>query len=163
MNNLGYACINYRLNDRPKKTRVFTNRSMIKRTFDSRGINYASELSLQNCKDLISILKWNIDNGIKFFRISSNIFPWASEYKLESLPDWGKIEETLYQAGLIISENNLRITSHPGPFNKLASSEERIVLNTIKNLNIHGKVHDYLYLKDNPFACLLYTSDAADE
>ena len=46
--------------------------------------------------------------------------------ELETLPDWDKIEETLYEAGLIISENNLRITSHPGPFNKLTSPRASI-------------------------------------
>ena len=65
MNQMGYACINMELSN--SKPRVTTNRSMIKRTFTEKGLPYASELALQNCKDLLTILKWNNDNGFKFF------------------------------------------------------------------------------------------------
>ena len=57
--NYGYACINETLSNVPKKQRVTTNRSMIKRTFKQKGITYASELALQNVLDLEKILKWN--------------------------------------------------------------------------------------------------------
>ena len=50
---------------------------MIKKTFLNKGFDYASELSLLNCKDLIKILEWNLDNKIKLFRLSSEFFPWA--------------------------------------------------------------------------------------
>ena len=73
--NLGYACINMTLGkQKPKAT---TNRSMIKRTFLEKGIGYANELSLQNARDLFTILQWNNRNNIKCFRLSSDIFPWG--------------------------------------------------------------------------------------
>ena len=75
MGNLGYACINMTLG----KKGITTNRSMIKRTFKEKGIPYASELSIQNVRDFIEIIKWNEQNNIKFFRMSSNVFPWSSE------------------------------------------------------------------------------------
>jgi len=43
-NRLGYACINMSLSSLPKRDRVTTNRGMIKKTFLSKGIGYASEL-----------------------------------------------------------------------------------------------------------------------
>ncbi len=95
---LGYACINMSLSypqqwgGQPRGVqRVTTNRSMIKRTFDEKGIPYASELGLQNVKDLETIVDWNEANDIKFYRLSSDIFPWASEYELEELPDFEEI------------------------------------------------------------------------
>ena len=48
--NLGYACINSTLGS--QKPKVTTNRSMIKRTFEAKGVDYASELTLNNVKDL---------------------------------------------------------------------------------------------------------------
>ena len=86
MVNMGYACINTHLSN--CKPKVTTNRTMIKRTFTERGLPYASELALQNCQDLITIIQWNHDNGFKFFRMSSDIIPWASEYELSELPDY---------------------------------------------------------------------------
>ena len=72
----------------PKAKRITTNRSMIKRTFKERGIAYASELAMQNIKDLKKILEWNEENGIKFYRMSSDVFPWMSEYEFKDLPDY---------------------------------------------------------------------------
>ena len=100
--NLGYACINLGMSERPKKQRVTTNRSMIRRTFDQKGIPYASELALQNCYDLEAIMEWNEAVGIRFFRLSSNIFPWASEYDLEDLPDWEQIKLSLQRHGATV-------------------------------------------------------------
>ena len=74
---MGYACINMQLSQpknfgpNPKAQKVFTNRTMIRRTFNQKGVDYASSLALQNCIDLYQILKWNHENGFDFFRISS--------------------------------------------------------------------------------------------
>jgi UV DNA damage endonuclease len=58
MRNYGYACICKTLSDRPKSKRITTNRSMIKRTFKERGIAYASELALQNVRDLSPLIRY---------------------------------------------------------------------------------------------------------
>jgi len=153
---IGYACINMQLNDpknygtNKKAQRVTTNRTMIKRTFQQRGMLYAGQLALQNCKDLYKILEWNRDNGFNFFRLSSDVFPWASEYNIEDLPQFEEIEKVLFECGMFIEENGMRITCHPGPFNKLTSPKEHVVLNTIKDLENHGKIFDLLCLPKNP-------------
>ena len=89
--NLGYACMNMTLSNLPKSKRITTNRGMIQRTFKAKGLPYASELGLQNCKDLYKILEWNLAHGFAFFRLTSNLFPWCSEYSLEELPDYQEI------------------------------------------------------------------------
>ncbi len=147
--NLGYACINMTLSG--QKPKVTTNRSMIKKTFLSKGMEYAGELALLNCRDLVEILKWNVENEIKFFRLSSDIFPWASEYNIEDLPQYGRIKTILNGCGNYIRKNNIRITSHPGPFNVLVSPREHVVKNTITDLTNHGKVFDLLGLDTTPY------------
>jgi len=147
--NLGYACINMTLGE--QKPRVTTNRTMIKRTFKEKGIDYASELALQNCGDLFTILKWNRDVGIKLFRISSDIFPWASEYELTDLPDYEEIKATLDYVGKFAKDNSIRLTTHPGPFNVLVSPRPHVVENTIKDLMIHGELFDLLGLQRSPY------------
>jgi len=151
-NNLGYACINMTLSEQPKSKRITTNRSMIKRTFKAKGLPYASELALQNARDLNKIIQWNEDNDIKFYRVSSDIFPWASEYEFEDLPDWDEIQEYLINAGLLAKLYGQRITTHPGPFNKLTSPREQVVLNTIKDLEIHARIFDEMGLPRTPYA-----------
>ncbi len=146
---MGYACINMQLSK--MKPRIYTGRSMIKRTFEAKGIKYASELGLDNCKDLLTIVKWNNENGFKFFRITSNLFPWSSEYKLSDMPDYEEICNILSDVGKYVKENEMRITCHPGPFNVLTSPHEHVVDNCIVDLSIHGEVFDLMGLSRTPF------------
>ena len=147
--NIGYACINMTLGE--QTPRITTNRSMVKKTFTQRGISYASELALQNSRDLFEILKWNVANNIKLFRTSSDMLPWASEYNLEDLPDYTKISNILRGCGTYAKENGLRINSHPGPFNVLVSPNPKVVQNTIRDLELHGKLFDLMGLSQTPY------------
>tara|TARA_B100000035_G_scaffold134987_2_gene114977 strand:- start:436 stop:1296 length:861 start_codon:yes stop_codon:yes gene_type:complete len=125
---------------------------MVKRTFKERGLPYASELALQNCKDLLTVLKWNHANGIHFFRLSSDLFPWSSEYNISDLPDYDDICLALQEAGDFAHDNGHRITTHPGPFNVLGSPKEDVVTKTIKELNTHSEIFDMMGLPDSPYA-----------
>lgn len=149
MQNLGYACINETLGS--QKPRITTNRSMIKRTFKERGVEYASELSLQNCRDLIEIIKWNHQNGINFFRMTSGLFPWYSEYKLSDMPHANRIKTLLAAAGNLATKYGQRITTHPGPFNVLPSPTDSVVQNTINELADHAEVFDLMGLSQTPY------------
>jgi len=147
--NLGYACINMTLGKHNPK--ITTNRSMIKKTFKEKGIPYASELGIQNSRDLVEIIKWNNKNGINFFRLTSDLFPWASEYNLTELPHYNLIKNILGDVGALANKYGQRITSHPGPFNVLVSPKQHVVENTINDLTMHGEVFDMLGLSRTPY------------
>ena len=151
--NMGYACNNMQLNTLAKKRvdKVFTGRSMIKRTFKTKGLDYVSELSLMNAKDLDTIVKWNILNGYKFFRIGSDLFPWASEYDIDSLKDINEIKQYLHSAGVQAKTHNLRLTCHPGHFNVLPSPNDNVVERSITDLSIHAKLFDMIGLSRTPY------------
>jgi UV DNA damage endonuclease len=146
---LGYACINMEL----QETRgIQCSRSMIRRTFDQKGISYASQLALQNCRDLVEVVKWNNARGIKVFRITSCLFPWASEYNIDDLPDIEGIAAALAEVGVTAAEGGQRLSLHPGPFNILASDSERVVQNCITDLKIHQKMMDLMLQPENRWA-----------
>jgi UV DNA damage endonuclease len=136
---LGYACINMHLQ---KTQKVTTNRGMIKRTFKAKGVAYASELAEFNTRNILPILMWNHKNNIKVFRMSSCLFPWASEYTLEDLPHWEQIQINLKKVGAYAKHCGIRLSFHPGPFNILTSPKEHVVANSIKDLETHGKIMD---------------------
>ena len=156
--NLGYACINMQLSY-PQKyggqekgvLPITTGRSMIKRTFESKGLDYASELALANAKDLDKIIDWNILNGFNFFRITSGLAPWKSEYDWTDLKDLDEIKIYLHSAGVKAKTHNLRITSHPGPFNVLTSPHQHVVDNCVNDLTMHGDVFDMMGLSRSHF------------
>lgn len=143
----GYCCINLSLSEGvSKKDRVTTNRSMVKRTFLDRGLEYVSELALQNVKDLKKIIQWNVDNNILMYRMSSDMFPWCSEYEIVDLPDFNEIALHLKEAGRIAIENDQRLTFHPSPYSVLASLREDVVQNASKELRQHAEIMDLMGL-----------------
>ena len=154
----GYACINMQLSypqkwggqERGVKP-ITTGRSMIKRTFESKGLEYASEITFANVKDLDKIIDWNIINGYNFFRITSGLAPWKSEYDWDDLPDIEQIRMWLHSAGEKAKTHNIRITSHPGPFNVLTSPHQHVVENCVGDLSDHGDVFDMMGLSRTPY------------
>jgi UV DNA damage endonuclease len=146
MMNLGYACINMSMGKK-----VGTNRTMVKRTFQAKGLDYVSELALLNAKDIIKILEWNRMNGIKFFRLSSALIPWGDNIDLTQLKDYKEIKSELKKAGDFAKYWGIRITSHPGPFVVLVSPKENVVAAAIADLELHGKVFDMMGLSKTPY------------
>lgn len=134
-----------------KNIPIITNRNMIKKTYLEKGNGYASILATKNCKDLIKILEWNSNNNFHFFRVSSNMFPWSSNYKIKDLNNYFEIKHYLNQASKIINKNKMRITAHPGPFNILASSNTKVINNTIKDLSVHGELFDLMNFSHTVF------------
>ena len=150
---LGYACINMQLSyptkygDKPKGTEpITTGRGMIKRTFESKGVDYASEITLANAKDLHNIMTWNVLNGYNFYRMTSGLAPWKTEYEWNDLKDIKEIKQWLHSAGTMANTHGVRVTSHPGPFNVLVSPNENVVQNTFQDLTMHGEVFDMMGL-----------------
>ena len=149
--NVGYCCINMTLQ---KKQKITTGRAMRQATFKQKGLKYASELALANARDLLSILMWNADNGVKVFRMGSGIFPWGTEYKATSLPDYFEIVSTLQICGNFAKATGQRITAHPDHFVKLGSDKEKVVQNSIKDLELHAEIFDYMGLDKTPYAAM---------
>lgn len=124
---------------------------MIKKTFLDKGIQYAGELALQNTKDLLKILKWNKEKGISFFRISSDLFPWGTHYKINDLPQYKEIKKRLRECGDFAKNNSVRLTAHPGPYNVLNSPKKDVIEKTIADLQMHADFFDIMGLSKTVF------------
>ena len=133
--NLGYACINTIMS----ANGIMTNRTMRRKTFLSKGLEYVSDLALLNAQDLKTIVQWNNEHGIKLFRISSQIFPWQDDYKLSELKDYKEICEIMLEVGEIATKAGQRLTMHPGPYNCLASPNPKVVAKTVRELDCHSE------------------------
>jgi UV DNA damage endonuclease len=119
---------------------------MVKKTFDEKGLLYASELALKNTKDLVKILEWNRENGIGMYRMSSDIFPWCSEYEIKDLPDYQEISQILKSVGGFSLQHGIRLTFHPSPYAVLASHNPEVVKKAVKEISQHAEIMDLLGL-----------------
>lgn len=139
---MGYCCLCLSL----EKEGVTTNRGMIKRTFLEKGIEYVSELAIKNTEDLIRIIKFNGEAGINMYRMSSDMFPWMSEYEISDLPGFEKIKDNLKTAGDLAKNLDQRLSFHPSPYCVIASENPNVVVKSIKELVQHAEIMDLMGL-----------------
>ena len=100
---LGLCCINTIL--RSQKPPVFASRSVIMKTIETKGIDYLKEKIIQNLKDVLTMMDWNEDNGVKVFRLSSDMFPHKSNPKVDDYTfDFAK--EKMKKAGDLAKKYN---------------------------------------------------------
>ena len=142
--NFGYACLNTEL----RKNNIFSSRTVRLATLEKNGIQHVKDLAIKNLKDLLTILKWNKENNIFFFRISSELFPFAT-YKKKINNITPECDNGLYsldfadsylkEIGDYAKSNNIRLTMHPAQFCVLSSKSEDVVGNSFNELIHHYK------------------------
>lgn len=152
MKNIGYCCIPMGCNvGLKKKEQITVNRGMVRKTFDAKGLPYVSELVIENLKDTLKVLDYNLKSHIYIYRLSSDSFPWMSEYEFSDLPNFNVIQNLMTKIGDKIKSNGIRCSYHPGPFNVLASENPSVVEKTIKELNKHAELMDMMGLDQTTF------------
>lgn len=143
---LGLCCLNTEL--RARKPSVFASRTVILKTLADKGVDFLKEKILQNLRDVLTIMDWNEENGIKVYRLSSEMFPHKSNPKAADYTfDFAK--DLLKQIGEKARLYNQRLTFHPGQFNVLGSPHENVLLNTITGLDYHASVLDLMGMDQN--------------
>ncbi len=152
MNRLGYCCICLGINiGVSKKNNISVNRGMVKKTFETKGLSYVSELIILNLKDTLKVLDYNIKNDIYVYRMSSDSFPWMTHYRFTDLPRFEEIKKLISEIGIKIKSNDIRVSYHPGPFNVLGSENPSVVLKTIDELNKHAEIMDLMGLDQSTY------------
>ncbi|MFX0043002.1 MAG: UV DNA damage repair endonuclease UvsE, partial [Candidatus Hodarchaeota archaeon] len=96
-----------------------------------------------NC--LQKVLEFNRNNKILFFRITSDLIPFASHPVLDF--EWKEHFKTTFEdLGAFIRKNKMRITMHPGQYTILNSINKKVYENSLKELIYHVNVLDSMHL-----------------
>ncbi len=132
---IGYACIALGLPETEMK---------------SCTLKYANEgrlLSLigHNLNSLDKMIDYNTQQGIKLFRISSDLIPFGSSLA-KNLPWQDIYAEILSSIGCKIKKSGMRVSMHPGQYTVLNSPDESVAERAIEDLDYHAKVLDCLGL-----------------
>ncbi|CAN8096172.1 unnamed protein product [Discula destructiva] len=111
----------------------------------ARGERWVEALGLANARDTVKMLRWNEKYGIKFMRLSSEMFPFASheEYGYKLAPF---ASEGLAEVGKVAAEFGHRLTTHPGQFTQLGSPRTEVVKNAVRDLEYHDELLSLLRL-----------------
>ncbi|MFL0363504.1 UV DNA damage repair endonuclease UvsE [Pseudobacillus sp. 179-B 2D1 NHS] len=134
---LGYACINTVLPSKFKTCRL--------KTVEIEGMKKVKALTIHNLSEVLNVLHWNIENGIFFFRLSSELIPFASHPIVTW--EWEKDEDVMALTNEIKKlreQHDLRLSMHPGQYTVLNSPKEQVVVHSISELVYHQKVLDLI-------------------
>ena len=134
---IGYPCQNRTLAPAVSTSRTFRLASWSPVRF--------RETVAQNLEGLRQILECNVTQGIGFFRISSDIIPFAS-HPVCNVCWWEEFREEFAAAGRIVREAGLRITMHPDQFALINSPHPEIVERSIAELLYHARILDAMEL-----------------
>ena len=135
---LGYACINTEIGCTANSTFKLASYSKERLV----------ETVQKNLDCLQKILLWNKQHNICFFRIGSQIVPFASHPICKY--NWQKhFNKQFKQIGEYVKKNNMRITMHPDQFVILNSKNKSIVKKSIKEIKYHAEVLDLMGLDTN--------------
>jgi UV DNA damage endonuclease len=104
-----------------------------------------TETIAANLDCLEYILRWNVEHGIGFFRITSDIVPFASHPVCRF--DWaGQFRSRFRVLGRFVRRHGMRISMHPDQFVLLNALDPKIVESSIRELEYQCRVLDLMAL-----------------
>jgi len=132
---IGYPCINWTIGCKSNKTF----------RLKSYSENRLKTTIKNNLECLEKILRYNIKKNILFFRITSDLIPFASHPICKfNWQDFFKKE--FLRIGELIQKNDIRISMHPDQFIVLNSPNIDIVERSKKELLYHAEILDLMNL-----------------
>lgn len=132
---IGYPCINRSLECRGN------------RTFRLKSYSHErmAESISGNLDCLMQMLVYNHEHRMHFFRISSDLIPFASHPVCDY--DWMTIHKSRFrEIGNLINEYGMRISMHPDQFTLINSLREDVFHRSVLELQYHARVLDLLGL-----------------
>ncbi|PNY28974.1 Sodium transport ATPase 2 [Tolypocladium capitatum] len=106
-------------------------------------------IGLANARDIIKMIRWNDKYDIRFMKLSSDMFPFAShaayDYKLAPFAS-----KALAEAGRLAAELGHRVTTHPGQFTQIASPRKEVIVAAVRDLEYHNEMLSLLKLPGQP-------------
>ncbi|UCE10250.1 MAG: UV DNA damage repair endonuclease UvsE [Candidatus Thorarchaeota archaeon] len=130
---IGYPCINLRIGCTSSAT------FRLKSYTEERLVSKIES----NLDCLQKILEFNVDNQILNFRITSDLVPFASHPICKY--DWmSHFAGEFARIGRYAKKEGIRLSMHPGQYTVLNSPHERVLMNSIVELEYHASVLDLL-------------------
>lgn len=132
---IGYPCINNSID-------CTANRTFRLASYSEEKLQ---EKITENLHCLQKILLYNVKNNLLFFRIGSQLVPFASHPICTF--DWkNKFKKQFQAIGNFIKKHNFRISMHPDQFVLINALNQKIIENSIAEISYHCDVLDLMEL-----------------
>lgn len=141
---LGLCCI---FKEEPIKFRIITAKRLS--SFERwEQLQLLSELTLHNAKALKNALEFCAANGIRDFRVLSQINPLRTHpeagYSLQDLPDREEIINTYHECRRFNRQHNIRTGFHPDQFIVLSTPHEQVLRASLAELEYQAEISELI-------------------
>ena len=131
---LGYVAIYKKLAKKVTSSSTVTFSNYNKITLPDKKLEKLKTVAASNLKDLETIIRYNIENDIHFYRITSALIPLVTHPEVGY---WGHrefLKKDFEYVGKLIQNSKMRVDTHPDEFNVINSINPKVVENTKINL-----------------------------
>lgn len=131
---LGYVAISKKLGKKVTSSSTVTFSNYNKITLPDKKLEKLKTVAASNLKDLETIIRYNIENDIHFYRITSALIPLVTHPEVGY---WGHrefLKKDFEYVGKLIQNSKMRVDTHPDEFNVINSINPKVVENTKINL-----------------------------
>lgn len=114
---LGYVCISKKLGKKVTSSSTVTFANYKKIATPEKRLEKLKSVAASNLNDLATIIKYNIEHNIHFYRITSALIPLNTH---PEVGDWSHrkfLKKDFEYVGRLINESNMRVDTHPDEFN----------------------------------------------
>lgn len=126
---IGYACLCQSLPEASPRGTILRNAAP----------DRLRALIAANLDGLAAVLRFNVANDIRLFRISSDVIPFGS-HPANDLAWWDEFGPQLDALGGFIRAHDLRVSVHPGQYTVLSSPKEEVVEAATSDLVFHARL-----------------------
>lgn len=151
---LSLCCISNMLAEKDIKFRTMTYKSFSSKP-KIESLEKLSDIVRNNFNTTEKIIRHCAAVGIKGYRISSDLVPIINHpevmLNISDLPNYKLIQYEINKVGKAIKETGLRISAHPSEYISLTSDDNRVINNSINDLELHAEIFDLLELENNTF------------
>ena len=149
---LALCCISNELAERGIKFQTMTY-ARFSALPKAEAMQILSSRILNNFKVTHKTIKHCIATGIAGYRLSSSITPLLNHpdmmLSITDLPNVDEVFDEIDKTANTIANSNIRISAHPSEYISLTSLEDRVVNNSILDLELHSMIFDLLKLPND--------------
>lgn len=149
---LALCCISNELAERGIKFQTMTY-ARFSALPKAEAMSVLSKRILNNFKVTHETIKHCIATGIAGYRLSSTITPLLNHpdmmLSITDMPDINEILDEIDSTANTIENSNIRISAHPSEYISLTSLEDRVINNSILDLEMHAMIFDLLRLPND--------------
>jgi len=144
---LGYVGINLTLQGEkggPRLRSITAKRLEPMAPRERRPLLY--QVARSNLKTLEAVIRWNREQGIRLFRITSDLVPLAT-HPVAAEWDWeADLAAEFADVARLARETGIRLTLHPGQFVVLNAPDDELVARSMQDLSYHARMLELLDL-----------------